>query len=192
VNTLVLVGDVEEAAVVGDRYAFDTRQGRELTDEFGFEGARVPVRRERAAEVGCHRVLDARIVLSWTGVRECKQGQTTEVFMERNQAEEMIRAADRFAEATRELTKSIDRFLEYQEYEYGRTRGRGERLPGDLVLGLLGAGGLSDEEAGKLAHEAVHKARRELGRTGTLPTPGPEEIKAWEQRREERRRREGY
>lgn len=108
--------------------------------------------------------------------------------MKRNQAEEMIRAADRFAEAARELTLALNRFLEYQGGEYGETHDRGERLPGDLVLGLLGAGGLSDEEAEKLAHEAVHQARRELGRTGALPVPGPEEIKAWEQRR----RREGY
>jgi len=35
-HALVLVGNVEEAAVVGDRDAPDTRQGRELTDEFGF------------------------------------------------------------------------------------------------------------------------------------------------------------
>lgn len=108
--------------------------------------------------------------------------------MKRNQAEEMIRAADRFAEAARELTLALNRFLEYQGGEYGETHNRGERLPGDW----LGAGGLSDEEAGKLAHEAVHQARRELGRTGALPVPGSDEINTWEQRREERRRREGY
>ncbi len=52
VDALVLVGDVEEAAVFGDRDALHARQGRELADEPCLQGAGVPVARERAAEVG--------------------------------------------------------------------------------------------------------------------------------------------
>ncbi len=62
-HALVLIGDVEEAAVVGDRDAFDARQGRELADELALQGAGVLVRREGAAEVVSDRVLAAGVNL---------------------------------------------------------------------------------------------------------------------------------
>ena len=40
-DAFVFVGDVEEAVVVGDGYAFDAREVRELADYLGFEGAGV-------------------------------------------------------------------------------------------------------------------------------------------------------
>jgi hypothetical protein len=43
VYALVLVGDVEEAPVAGDRDALDTRQAGELANEGCFEGAGVGV-----------------------------------------------------------------------------------------------------------------------------------------------------
>jgi len=92
----------------------------------------------------------------------------------------MIRAADRFAEAAERLSASLDRFLEFQQYEgieFGWARG--ERLPGGLILGLLGSGGLSDEEAGGLANDIVHQARKELGRETEAQAPSPEDIARW-------------
>lgn len=71
-HSFVLVGEVEEAAVVGDRDALDARQGRKFADELAFERARVLVRRERAAEVGRHSVLAAGVVLNWADVRKYK------------------------------------------------------------------------------------------------------------------------
>ena len=53
-NAFIVVADIEEAAVFGDRDAFDAWQGRELTDELGFEGAGVDVLGKCAAEVGGH------------------------------------------------------------------------------------------------------------------------------------------
>ncbi len=98
----------------------------------------------------------------------------------RDQAEEMVRAADRFAEAAERLSASLDRFLEFQRYEGIEFRwARGERLPGELILGLLGTGGLPDEEAGKLAHDVVHRARKELGREIEAEAPSPEDIVRW-------------
>ncbi len=95
----------------------------------------------------------------------------------RNQAEEMIRAADRFAEAAERLSASLDRFLEFQGHErIEGGRARGERLPGELILGLLGAGRLPDEEAGGLAHDIVHRARKELGREIEAKAPSQEDI----------------
>ena len=98
----------------------------------------------------------------------------------RDQAEEMRRAANRFAEAAERLSESLDRFVEFRRYE-GREfdRTRGERLPGELVLGLLGAGELPDEEAGELANDAVHRAREEVGRKVDAKAPSQEEIARW-------------
>lgn len=129
--------------------------------------------------------------------------------MERNQAEEMSKAADRFAEAARELSATLNRFLEFQEtswerfQEYQRStvdlepehpsyvyRGKAGEQYGRVVLGFLGAGGLSEDEAGVLADDLVHDVRKQFVMTINLPTPGPEEIRAWERRREERRRLE--
>lgn len=88
-----------------------------------------------------------------------------------NQAEELSRAADRISEAVRELTRSVDRLALLAE---GRWRGEGSAL-----FELLGAGGLSEEEAAALADEAVHQARRELARERRhekAPAPSAEEI----------------
>ena len=94
----------------------------------------------------------------------------------------MIRAADRFAEAAEQLTVALNRFLLFQERysgNYEPVRGRDERLPGEMVLGFLGAGKLSDEEASRLARNVVHRARREPGREPEMPAPGRDEIVRW-------------
>ena len=99
---------------------------------------------------------------------------------ERDQAEEMVRAADRFAEAAERLSLSLDRFLEFQRHrgiEFGWARG--ERFSGELILGLLGTGGLPDEEAGGLANDAVHQVRKELGREAEAKAPSQEDIVRW-------------
>ncbi len=96
------------------------------------------------------------------------------------QAEEMTRAAREMTEAAKELRRAVDRLAEL-------------RRPS-------APGGLPEEEAGRLATEAVREVRAEIARerksSGVdekrLPPPTPEEIREWEQRREERRRREGY
>ncbi len=97
-----------------------------------------------------------------------------------NQVEEMIRAADRFAEAAERLSASLDRFLEFQRFE-GMESGqaRADWLPGELVLGLLGAGELPDEEAGRLANDIVHQARKELGRETEVKAPSQEDTVRW-------------
>lgn len=70
-------------------------------------------------------------------------------------------------------------FQERYGGNYKPVRGRDERLPGELVLGILGTGKLSDEEAGRLAHDFVHQARRELGREPEMPAPSQDEIIRW-------------
>ncbi len=98
----------------------------------------------------------------------------------RDQAEAMIRAADRFAEAAERLSSSLDRFQEFWRYEMAEFEwAHGERSPGELALGLLGAGGLPDEEAGELANEVVHRAREELGREVEAEAPSQEAIARW-------------
>lgn len=94
--------------------------------------------------------------------------------MERNQAEEIARSADRITEAVRELSRSLDRLAGYQE----------ERRPGGLVLGLLGAGGMDDERATVLA---LGLKRHGEGPPRVLTEdrdPSPEEVR---ERREARR-----
>lgn len=125
--------------------------------------------------------------------------------MERKQVEEMSKAADRFAEAAKELSSTLDRFLSFQERsmerfeEYQRSmvghEPRSHSYPdreqsGGALLGFLGAGGLSEDEAGVLADDLVHSVRKQFSMTINQPTPGPEEIRDWERRREERRRLE--
>ena len=99
------------------------------------------------------------------------------------QAKEMTRAA-------RELRRAVDRLEELH------------KLPNraSALTDLLGSGGLPEEEADRLAREAVREVRDELFREREasetdqekLPPPTSEEIKEWERRREERRQREGY
>lgn len=98
----------------------------------------------------------------------------------RDQTEEMIRAANRFAEAAERLSSSLDRLQESWRYERTEYEGaRGKRLPGELMLGFLGAGGLPDKEAGELADEIVHRAREELGREVEAEAPSQEDIARW-------------
>jgi hypothetical protein len=61
-DALVLAGDVEEVAPIGDRDALHPRQGRELADEPGVERAGVRAGREDAAEVGSDGVPAAGVV----------------------------------------------------------------------------------------------------------------------------------
>lgn len=98
----------------------------------------------------------------------------------------MARAAREITEAVRELTRAVDRLAELQ------------RPKGSTLTELLGSGGLQEEEAARLAQEAVHEVRieiaheREAAGEERLPSPSPEEIREWERRREERRQRESY
>jgi hypothetical protein len=95
------------------------------------------------------------------------------------QTEQMTRAAKEVTEAVKELRTTIERLAELQ------------RL-----------GGLPEAEAVRLSQEGVREVRKELGRERELASPGLEaerrpkptleEVREWERRREERRRREGY
>ena len=92
----------------------------------------------------------------------------------------MIRAADRFADAAERLSGSLDRFLEFQRYRATESGwARGERLPGELILGLLGTGGLPDKDAGRLANDTVHQARKEFGHEAEAKAPSQEDILRW-------------
>jgi hypothetical protein len=89
--------------------------------------------------------------------------------MERNQAEEMSRAADRITEAVRELTSVFNRFLEYQEQERTRSYQRG-----GILLSYLGAGGLEEGEVKDLASSIKSQREYEPPKglvQGTAPTP---------------------
>lgn len=96
--------------------------------------------------------------------------------MDQRQLEELNRTVSRFEEAVRELTRALDRLAE-------------PRVPrGSTLTGLIGSGGMEEEEAVRLALASVHRARAEV------PIPEPEESApdAGEvrERREECRRRE--
>jgi hypothetical protein len=124
--------------------------------------------------------------------REHENIYNTEDYEQASQSgRRMSQAAHEFTDAARELTLALNRFLSFVERGYSEIyEGWGERLPGTLVRHFLGAGGLPDDEAGKLADEAVHRAREELGWTSLPHVPGQEEIEEWSQRREERRNNE--
>lgn len=82
---------------------------------------------------------------------------------ERSEAKEMARAAEELHEATSEIRKLAEAMKHNRE-------------------------GLPEEEADALASEAVHRARREIGRERSGESaPSPEEIR---RRRDERRERE--
>jgi hypothetical protein len=103
------------------------------------------------------------------------------------QAEQMTQAAREMTEAVRELRRAVDRLAEAQA----------RPAEGSALAGLLGSGGLPGEEAAALALEATHDVRRDTrcergADDEPLPAPGPDEVREWERRREERRRREGY
>ncbi len=87
---------------------------------------------------------------------------------ERRQAEDMSRAADRLVEAVDEFTRQVER----------------TRPPEPL----------SEKEADRLGVEAVHETRSEWVGAGGYERGEitGEEAREWYERREERRRREGY
>lgn len=104
----------------------------------------------------------------------------------RQEVEEFTRAADQFTEAARELSSSLDRFLEYQqERDLWEYRQQGEEPAHE---------GLPEEVAVNIALEAVRETREAMtsGRENEhrLPPPAHEEVEKWERRREERRQRE--
>jgi hypothetical protein len=106
------------------------------------------------------------------------------------QAQEMTRAAREMTEAARELRYAVDRLAELHQLSSRAS----------TLMELLGSGGLSEEEADRLAREVVHKVRAEISQEREasetneekLPPPTSEEIREWERRTEERRQREGY
>lgn len=116
----------------------------------------------------------------------------------RKEAEEIIRAADRFADAAKALTSTLDRFLEYQR----EAEDRALEYQQQLLQQLEGRGGkdysfaplpqkvrLSEEEAVALALWEINEVRR-LGdprRMERLPPPTKNEVEEWERQREERR-----
>lgn len=101
------------------------------------------------------------------------------------QAQEMTRAAREMTQAARELRRAVDRLAELHQLSSRAS----------ALTELLGSGGVSEEEADRLAREAVHKVRAEISHEreasetdeDKLPPPTSEEIREWERRREERR-----
>lgn len=95
------------------------------------------------------------------------------------QTEEMSRAARDITEAVRELRVSVERLAELQRSNV--------------------SGAFPEEEADRLATEAVREVRSEIAHEREaseaeeerLPPPTSEEVSEWEQKRGERRRREG-
>lgn len=91
------------------------------------------------------------------------------------QTEEMNRAAREITEAVRELRVSVEKLAEIQRSSI--------------------SGGLP-EEADRIATEAVREVRAEIAREREaaggewLPPPTSEEVREWEQKREERCQRE--
>ena len=53
----------------------------------------------------------------------------------------------------------------------------------DALLGLLGAGGLEEEEATRLAGELVRRVRRERVQKPAEPAPAPDEVRQRRKRR---------
>lgn len=92
--------------------------------------------------------------------------------------EEMTKVAREFTEAAKELTAAVDRLSRIIEH---RERGS--------LLSMLGSGGMSEEDANRLADEAVHEVRAELwaDRKPERAPITPEEAEEWKRRRDERR-----
>lgn len=104
----------------------------------------------------------------------------------RQEVEEFTRAADQFTEAAKELSYSLDRFVEYQqERDLREYRQRGEELRHQ---------GLPEEVAANIALEEVRETRKVMAsgreKEQRFPPPASEEVEEWERRREERRQRE--
>jgi hypothetical protein len=104
-----------------------------------------------------------------------------EVAMERNQAEEITRAADRITEAVRELTYAVNKLAEYEQLWLYWPPGRRPPFKG-----------LSEEDATALSLAAVHRAREEIERKVDAPAPSQDEIERWNQEQDYRRREEGF
>ncbi len=127
-----------------------------------------------------------------------EQGRREQVSRERDLAQaarELSRVAEdlrrvvEITEAQREAAeRSISEFWHYQELVQ-------ERLA-EGYSPLQRIERLSEEAVAQFAEEAVRQVREEIaherGPVDMLPPPDTEEIKEWEKRREERRRREGY
>lgn len=124
----------------------------------------------------------------------------------RRREEEINEAADRFVEAVKELTRSVNRISEREErveqllhhsellLEKGRPREDEQLPPGWKVVRYYLPPHLeptSEEVASQIAHDAVREVREDLwaDRIPEAPAPSPEEIEAWSERREARRRR---
>lgn len=116
--------------------------------------------------------------------------------------QQMNQAANRFTEAIRELSQSVDRLAEHEEtmmrvYRFWEELGEALREEGGAVrvLPVLPYRvGLPEKEAAALAIQTVREVRGDLWREREpeAPTPTPDEIEEWERAREARREREGY
>lgn len=107
---------------------------------------------------------------------------------ERNQAEELSRAANRITDAVKDLTAVISDFLEHQQ----DVEHRWQRPARPNKLQEPYWGGLPEGVAVEMALRVVHEVREEMERgletdEERLPAPSPEEVR---KRREERRKRE--
>lgn len=107
--------------------------------------------------------------------------------MERDEAAEIRRAADDITEAVRELSSTLNRIADSQRRpgeDFGWWTESGYRSRGELVLGLLGAGGMPARKAEALAL-GLKRHGEFLPRVLTVEEdPTPERVR---QRREERR-----
>ena len=108
--------------------------------------------------------------------------ENSKTMTESRHTEEMTRAAERFTEAARELTLAVDRLAQILERQEGWK-------PGEALLSVLGAGGLPEKQANRLADEVVHEVRAEhwVDRTPERGPITPEEAEEWKRRRDERR-----
>jgi hypothetical protein len=88
------------------------------------------------------------------------------------------------AEQGREDSEVLEDAVSYYLLSLGGSSGHGavpeerRELARRRLLGLVGAGGLDDEEAQAIAEEAVRRARAEASEgNGDLPAPSPEEVR---------------
>lgn len=112
--------------------------------------------------------------------------------MGNSESRELNEAARELSHAAREISVAARTWEELIE------RVLGTNLK-DIDLGELRReraelSGLLEEEAAKVANDAVHEFRREAMGAGGFSRGAitPEEAEGWVQRREERHRREGY
>jgi hypothetical protein len=112
---------------------------------------------------------------------------------------EMIRAAREMSRAAEEMSKAAEAArLTWRDCEraFRALRNAGVELEkvGHAKMGPIKVAGLPEEEAAIIADESVHRIRNDLAHDKAnepkAPPPTSEEIKEWERRRDERRRRE--